>query len=260
MVRALQTVSVVEAATNRLRESLFVGEYAPGEEVKDTHIARAFGIARPTARIAVQNLVNEGMLDRKPGSSARVRVFGTEQVDDIYRVRKLIEIDAIREIRARDLPLHRVEETLVTFGNLDPRENWAEVARADVAFHTAVVDSASSPRLKTFFAALINELRLLIAIQHEVSSSAHRLYCEHDELLEHLRSSPLEVVETAWLRHLESARQFRDDRAGCATASSADRRERHTVTATPGRSSARSSHAPSIPVQRRAAHYTGRDE
>lgn len=211
--RPLRTVSVVEAATNRLRESLFTGEYSSGEEVKDTHIAEQFGIARPTARIAVQNLVNEGMLDRKPGASARVRVFGPAQVDDIYRVRRLIEIDAIREIRERQLPLDAVERALAEFGGLDDQENWGRAAEADVAFHASVVNSASSPRLKSFFADITNELRLLSAIQHELYSGAHELYREHATLLEHLRHLPIDELEPLWIGHLESARQFHDDRA-----------------------------------------------
>ena len=211
--RVLQTVSVVEAATNRLRESLFTGEYSSGEEVKDTHIAQEFGIARPTARIAVQNLVNEGMLDRKPGASARVRVFGPDQVADIYRVRRLIEIDAIREIRHKNLSLRLIEASLAEFDGLADDENWSLVAEADVAFHAAVVNSASSPRLQSFFAAIASEVRLLSAIQHELYSGAHALYCEHAVLLDHLRSTPIDELERVWVTHLNSARAFHDDRA-----------------------------------------------
>ena len=206
--RSLQTVSVVEAATNRLRESLFTGDYSSGQEVKDTHIAQEFGIARPTARIAVQNLVNEGMLDRKPGASARVRVFGPDQVTDIYRVRRLIELDAIREIRQRGLPLHRITQALTEFDGLEDDENWAIVAEADVEFHRAVVSSASSPRLQTFFAGITSELRLLFSIMHAQYSGARALYCEHHDLLEHLRNSSEEDLEAAWVHHLETAQSF----------------------------------------------------
>ncbi|GAB3305890.1 GntR family transcriptional regulator [Pseudoclavibacter terrae] len=204
----LETVSLVDAAVNRLRNDLLTGGYAAGQELSDTQVAEEFGIARPTARMVVQQLINEGMLVRPPGYSARVRCFEPAEVSDLYRVRRLVELDAVRAIKASTLPLVGVEATLANFESLSPNANWHEVAEADVAFHCSVVEAAGSPRLSEFFASLTGELRLMIAILRKHYSSANALYVEHLELYTLLRDAPLRDVEAKWTRHLEDARKF----------------------------------------------------
>ncbi|MFB7893597.1 GntR family transcriptional regulator [Microbacterium sp. NPDC056044] len=203
-------MTVADAATNRLRDSLFAGEFVAGEEIKDTQIATAYGIARPTARVAVQQLINEGMLVRPPGFSARVRTFDPAQVRDIYRVRRLIELDAVREIVSTKPPLAGVADALEGFAHLQGGEDdWSRIAAADVAFHTAVVDAAGSPRLQQFFGGITSEIRLLIALLKNQYSGGDALYHEHEALYRLLQGgTPVAEVEASWIVHLDSAERF----------------------------------------------------
>lgn len=207
--RPLETVSVAEAATNMLRERLFAGVYTEGQEIKDTQVSQEYGIARPTARVALQQLINEGILVREPGASARVRTFTPEQVRDIYRVRRMIEVDAIREIRERQLDLTPVEEALEGFSGLRDESDWTKIAAADVEFHSAVVNSASSARLQGYFAAITSEIRLFIALLRNQYQGGASLLSEHEELYLLLRDAPsLGALERAWVAHLDSAQEF----------------------------------------------------
>ncbi|MFF8818092.1 GntR family transcriptional regulator [Leucobacter sp. NPDC015123] len=205
----LQTISVAEAATNRLRESLFAGAYEAGAEVKDTLIADEYGIARPTARIAVQQLIAEGMLVREPGYSARVRTFDPNQVRDIFRVRKLIEIDSVRAAKRTKAPLDKVERALERFSNLGPSPAWAEVAEADAGFHLAVVEAGGSERLCSYFAGITNEIRLLLALPETHFGRGGSPYEEHQELFQLLAGdATVAEVKRAWVSHLDESRDF----------------------------------------------------
>lgn len=209
MAEPLETVSVVDAATARLRESLFSGEFAAGEEIKDTQIASAYGIARPTARIAVQQLINEGMLVRPPGFSARVRTFDPAQVRDLYRVRAMIELDAVRGIRAQGLPLDGVVAALQGFAGLRDGDDWGRLAEADVNFHTSVVAASGSPRLRAYFAGIAGETRLLIALLKTHYHRGSELYDEHEHLFALLSGGGAEAeLEAQWFEHLDGARAF----------------------------------------------------
>lgn len=209
MLARLETVTVAEAATNRLRESLFAGDYTAGQEIKDTHVSQEYKIARPTARVAVQQLINEGMLVREPGCSAQVRRFDPEQVADLYRARRLIELDAVRELKSSPRSLGLVEEALGGFAGLKDDGDWSAIAKADVEFHRAVVDSAGSHRLRQFYSSISSEIRLLIAQLRAQYSSGNDLYEEHAQLLEHLRDSTSETqVVEEWTEHLDSAKTF----------------------------------------------------
>lgn len=209
MHQPLETVSVVDAATNRLRDSLFAGAFASGQEIKDTQLANDYGIARPTARIAIQQLINEGMLERPPGFSARVRVFDPAQIRDIYRVRRLIELDAIREIQRDPEHLSAVKEALEGFASLAGQEDWVKIAEADVRFHASVVNSSNSPRLMNYFAGISSEMRLVIALLRKQYRDTRDLYKEHAQLFEMLAgNASQEALEVAWLAHLDTAQEY----------------------------------------------------
>ena len=205
----LQTISVAEAATTRLRESLFAGAYKAGEEIKDTQVAEEYGIARPTARIAVQQLINEGMLVRDPGYSARVRTFDPDQVRDIFRVRKLIELDAVREVKARGVALDGVKEAMGRFVDLGEAPSWSRVAEADAAFHQAVVEAGGSDRLCSYFEGITNEIRLLLTLPETHFGRGESPYEEHEELFLVLQGdATLKQLERAWSYHLDESRDF----------------------------------------------------
>ena len=207
--QALQTISVAEAATNRLRDRLFAGAYQAGEEIKDTRIADEYGIARPTARIAVQQLITEGMLVREPGYSARVRTFDPEQVRDIFRVRKLIELDAVREAKAGDAPLDGVRAALERFAHLGDDVVWSKAAEADAAFHEAVVEAGGSARLQSYFGGIINEIRLLLALPEQHFGRGASPHEEHEELFLLLDGDASAArLEEAWAYHLDESRDF----------------------------------------------------
>lgn len=205
----LQTISVAEAATSRLRESLLAGAYQSGEEIKDTQVAEEYGIARPTARIAVQHLINEGMLVREPGYSARVRSFDPEQVRDIFRVRKLIELDSVRAAKMNQPPLDSVKAAMEHFADLGTAPDRSRVAEADAAFHQAVVDAGGSERLRSYFEAITNEIRLLLALPDHHYGRGESPYEEHEELYLLLQGdASVKDVEEAWIYHLDESRDY----------------------------------------------------
>jgi len=200
---------VVDAAANQLRESLFAGDFKAGEEIKDTRIADEYGIARPTARIAVQQLITEGMLVREPGYSARVRTFDPVQVRDIFRVRKLIELDAVREIKVSGNPVDQVGEAMERFAHYGDDLSWSKTAEVDAAFHRAVVRAGGSPRLSAYFDGIWNEIRLLLALPEEHFGRGNSPYEEHEELFLLLKGdATMKQLERAWAFHLDESRDF----------------------------------------------------
>lgn len=207
--QTLQTISVAEAATAQLRETIFSGAYKAGEEIKDTRIAEEYGIARPTARIAVQQLIAEGMLVREPGYSARVRTFDPSQVRDLFRVRKLIEIDSIRYIKEMGSDLSEVEQALQQFRELGEAPRLADIAKADAAFHGAVVRAGASSRLTTYFEGIANEIRLLLALPEKRFGRGASPFEEHEELFLLLSGdTQFKELKAAWTFHLDESRDY----------------------------------------------------
>ncbi|HEX4062208.1 MAG TPA: GntR family transcriptional regulator [Streptosporangiaceae bacterium] len=204
----LETVTVADAVAGELRRRLLAGEYTGGEELRDTDLTAEFGAARPTIRAAVQTLVADGLLERGRGRSARVRSFTAADAVDLYRLRRPIELAAVRLVVQERSPLDRVQAALAEFSALPDRVSWDRVADADIAFHRAVLAAAGAPRLLRTFNEAGAELRLLIAQLRPAYRGAGQIAAEHDVLLSALRSGRKREAVQAWKEHLDSAEHF----------------------------------------------------
>lgn len=202
----ISSTSVADAAEAHLRRLLFSGALKAGQELRDTVLAKQLGIARPTARTAVLRLIAEGLLEREPGHSARVRSFTADDVRDIYSVRRLIEFDAVRQITTQSLSTEGIRVALTAFARAG--DTWESGPDADTLFHTAVVAATRSPRLTRTFEGLASEMRLMIGLLRSRYSSLTELYDEHAGLLAALESGDTDRALTLWAEHISDAERY----------------------------------------------------
>ncbi len=112
---SLNTVSTVEAAANAIRDLILDGELAPGARLRENDFAERLGIARHSFRAATQILIGEGLLRREPNRGVQVPVSSPADIEDIFKLRAALEIEAVRlaiaagavpaEARRRSTPL-----------------------------------------------------------------------------------------------------------------------------------------------------------
>jgi DNA-binding GntR family transcriptional regulator len=208
MAMILEAVTVAEAVAARLRTQLLAGDLPGGTELRDTVLAAELGVARPTVRAAVQALVAEGLLERTRGHSARVRTFGIEDAADLYRVRQVLEVEAIEAILTEKIGLERIDKAYEQFAALTEADTWDQVNDADLAFHRAVVETTGSPRLLRLFDSLSNEFRLLIAQLRPSYDSIAEAIEEHRTLVDALHAGKVHAAVAEWRGHLKVGQAF----------------------------------------------------
>ena len=158
----LRTTSVPEAVYEALRESIVSIAEPPGAVFTETAIASRFGVARPTAKAALERLVAEGLLTRRAHHSAQVPDLSRDDIEDLYSNRAILEEEAIRHLaREGIMPIRAVavHRELLAHVRSDDR---AALTRADITFHRELVLAHSSPRLARMHGILMGEIELCI--------------------------------------------------------------------------------------------------
>ena len=195
---------MVDALVAAFREAILAAEFTPGERVSEAEIARRFGVARPSVRAALQVLIQDGSLRREPNRSVYVPRLSGADVRDLFAVRTMVEIEAVRRLSAGAAPAGAVR-ALRALEALHEDDPWGDVVRADLAFHQALVDSVGSPRLTRIFATIRDEVRLSIAQLRPVYSSPTALAKEHAVLLGAISGRSVTAAVDAMRRHLEDS-------------------------------------------------------
>ena len=166
-----------DAVVAALRGQILDATLAPGAAVTEALVSDRFAVARPTARIAIDRLVSEGLLVREPHHAARVRRLDRDDIADLFASRAAVEVAAVELLAASaDVPpLARANHDAL--GALDPDASYAP---ADIAFHRTLVQGSPSTRLPKLHELLMGEIELAIA-----QVEAHRLRSVAEVTAEH---------------------------------------------------------------------------
>lgn len=182
----LKTTSVPEAVYDALRERILSTFIAPGELVTETAIALEYGVARPTAKAALERLVSEGLLARRAHKTARVPQLARSDIIDLFENRAIVESAAMAALASEPAPGRIPEAALAAHQQLlEQARSDAPFAQEDIAFHRALVAGQSSPRLARMHALLMGEIELCIGqVQAHHLLTARAVASQHQGILD----------------------------------------------------------------------------
>jgi DNA-binding GntR family transcriptional regulator len=161
--------SVADRVADELRLQLAEGVLLPGARLTESTIAEDLGVSRNTVREAFAELASERLVVRHPNRGVFVASLEAGDIHDVYTVRRVIEVSAIRgggtpeavaAVRAA------VEEGKVAAAANDDEG----LGTANQHFHKAIVALAGSRRLNTIMAQVLAEMRLFF---HKATMDAH---------------------------------------------------------------------------------------
>jgi DNA-binding GntR family transcriptional regulator len=193
-----------EAVYLDLRAAIIDQDPAPGEMVTESAVALRFGIARPTAKLAIERLVSEGLLEREAHHAARVPELGGAAIRDIYDARVVVEAAAAAEAARRGaVPA----EAVAAHRELIAAAGSGRFAQADIAFHRALVAGVHGSRLARMHAVLMGEVELCIGqVQSRNLMEAADVADQHQRILDAIVGSDPDAAERLTRAHLTTAR------------------------------------------------------
>jgi DNA-binding GntR family transcriptional regulator len=205
MTVQVQAVSIVDAVAQDLRAKLFSGALTSSAQLTEADVAATYGVARPSAKAAIEKLVSEGLLLRGTHKTARVPSLTIEDVRDLYFTRTCIESEIARQLAI----LGRVPEGLTRVNReLRDAEPGSGLAIADpvTKFHVALANELNSPRVSRLFTSLMGEMRLCMAqMQYRQLLSATVIAEEHERIIVAIKSRSPERAAAAMSEHLDRA-------------------------------------------------------
>ncbi|OOL31708.1 GntR family transcriptional regulator [Rhodococcus rhodochrous] len=207
MVGRVEALSIVDALALELRRRVFAGELTHEDALTEAEVSRAYEVARPTAKAAIEKLVGEGLLQRSAHKTARVPQLGPDDVRDIYRTRAHLEsvvLRALAETRTVPPAASTANAEISAMTEADP----LTVVEPDMRFHTALVDALGSPRTSRMFGSLVSEVRLcMVQVQGKQLLTTTSIAAEHQQILDAVLAGDGDAAVEVITRHLGRARE-----------------------------------------------------
>lgn len=147
---------VPQRVADVLAADIIFGRLAPESRIIEEDVAARFGVSRSPVRESIRLLERDGLVIRAERRGARVSPLSRRDLDEVYICRLALE-----GIAAAEAATHRTEEDLVKLqlglSRLRAAFKRADIAdyfEANVAFTTAIHDSAGNLTLKRLLAAI----------------------------------------------------------------------------------------------------------
>ncbi|ALN74754.1 hypothetical protein M673_18700 (plasmid) [Aureimonas sp. AU20] len=192
------TARIAEA----LRDRIIAGELLPGQRLSETALAGDLAVSRNTLREVFRLLTKEGLLHHEPNRGVFVSVPSAASILDIYRVRRMLECQALAQAYPGHPAAARMAEAVAEARARHAEADWQGVGSANMRFHAAVVDLADSQRLSSFYAQVAAELRLCFG-QLDDPERLHAPYIEMNaSILAELEAGRPEEASRAMERYL----------------------------------------------------------
>lgn len=200
--REIARVSTAQAIVNELTTEILDGSLEGGAELREVELSERFGVSRQSLRAALAQLAFMGLATREPHRSTRVPTISRADLDDIYYLREIIEGEAIRWVTVHDETWGAIETELRKMEDRPTSAPWSDLVEADVAFHSAIVQARSSPRLVRAHQSISHEMRLILVPARNYLGR-DEMTQSHRELLAAIRLGNPETAMAALRAHLE---------------------------------------------------------
>ena len=186
---------------HRIRQAILRGVYQPGEKLQEEALAEALGTSRTPVREALRKLEVEQFVTYYPHRGTVVSAISPDEVDDLYRVRTLLEVLIIRRAAERATPEQvRSLRKILAVSELCVEPD--EILDSVELFNSALFDVSGAPSLVILNRHIRELLQRVVSSNHlnpERRAQAHR---EHMLIVDALEANDPDLAEERTLEHL----------------------------------------------------------
>jgi DNA-binding GntR family transcriptional regulator len=139
--------SLVERIVQEIKSSIIMGDLRPGEQFSIGELATELDVSHIPVREALRRLEADGLIVLRPGRSAFVSPLSLDELEEVYRLRLLVETDlAGRSARSyTDEQLELAEGYCERLGVADPAGGNIRDPDAHHRLHLILLTPAAGP-------------------------------------------------------------------------------------------------------------------
>lgn len=198
--------SLVARVYETLWKQIVEGERLPGERLIDAELVDELGVSRTPIRHALYQLQQARLIEASTGRGFHVVLFDAEDVRELYDLRTILEVAAVRAAAPR-IPEHDLRaayDELQTMRQTPETEAGPRFLRSDVRFHHQLVaGNSGNRRLAEAVAAQRAQMSLFMVGGTRVPGGILAAIDEHETIIEVLLDGDVERAAAAMEQHVQ---------------------------------------------------------
>jgi DNA-binding GntR family transcriptional regulator len=200
--RSARPRTATEYVADSLRRSILNGDLVGGTRLSLAEIASGFDVSTTPVREALRELAFDGLVRIDSYRGGVVTAVTKEEVEEIVRIRQVLEPMAAREAVEGMTPQILVEARAI-LEEMAASDSWDVWVQGNRAFHRKIYEASSSQRLVSLVKSLQDTQVVFVSATLRKSpllkETATR---DHNEMIEALMAGDAERLVEVTVRHL----------------------------------------------------------
>ncbi|MDH1265061.1 GntR family transcriptional regulator [Pseudomonas sp. GD03944] len=196
-----------ERVYQQLKDDIFEFRLLPGDRFSEGEIATRTATSRTPVRQALYRLEREGYLEVYFRSGWQVKPFDFLHFEELYDVRIMFELEAVRRLceRAPGEHVDALEQLKRTWlvQPQDRLQDGREVSRLDERFHCLLVEAAGNAEMARLHADVSEKIRIIRRLDFTQGPRVAATYAEHGQILGAVLSRRCEEAQLLLKTHIE---------------------------------------------------------
>lgn len=181
------------------------GEFPANTRLKEDELAEEFKVSRTPIRETLRLLQQDGLIEILPNRGARVYGFTVDDLEDIYEIRRVLEVLAL-DFAVPSMSINglvELREAIEASRDVDDADNHAAL---DARLHGYIIESSRRRRLINMLNQLFHLMQTFRELGFRDMQVQKSTYEEHLELIDALSVRDISVAKEVLTRHIRNSK------------------------------------------------------
>ncbi|MCX6984433.1 MAG: GntR family transcriptional regulator [Lentisphaerae bacterium] len=189
----------------KLFDRIIEGRYPPHTRLKEEELAKEFKISRTPVRAVLRQLEKDGLVKIVPNCGAIVIPFTADDVEDIYEIRKSLELLAL-EISAPFLSLQKLTEIRSEIIEISKSCDNRKYAEADAMLHGYIIQTSGRRYLISMLEQTLRLIQRFREIGFKDKDTRKRADKEHIALIDAICVRDIKAASDILSTHIQNSK------------------------------------------------------
>ncbi|MDR2770812.1 MAG: GntR family transcriptional regulator [Clostridiales Family XIII bacterium] len=204
--RALHSLS--RDLFDKLREDILTERLKPGEKLAEQRICEAYKVSRTPVREALKQLAAEGLLETIPNRGAFVSGLSRGDLEDIFVLREICELQAVRWAieRITDERLAELFEIFEFMEFYTEKRDTKKMTEINANFHKLIYAASDCRMLRHILSSYQTYIRHSRQTEPCAEADLPAILAEHKRIFDAFHAADAEAGASAMRAHIRGAR------------------------------------------------------
>jgi DNA-binding GntR family transcriptional regulator len=202
--------SLTDKAYNQIKEWVVRYHLKPGARLHVSDLAHALQMSQTPVREALSMLEKEHLIEREPQKGYRVGTLSMQEIEDLYDLRIVLEVLAVRQAAKRMTASTRgrLSSILSEFERFLKTAQKQRILERGQDFHVVVLEASGNRPLAEIGRAILDRIWVIQNINLLTTDHLFDAHPQHLQILEALDRGDAKKAATLMEKHLTQAKQF----------------------------------------------------